>query len=156
MSREVALVLRRTGERSQRGHRHICRQNELTCVVDMFCILVVSMSIFWLWYCYYSFARYHLWKKLCKGYMGLLCIISYNCIYLISKKTLNLKTSRPRGCHQGILSTFKEDNNNVNKLFQRLKSEQKNSQLSFWCWDNSFIPKLNQNKKGKIISLFYS
>lgn len=84
--REVALVLRRMGKGSQRGHRHICRPNELTCVVDMFCILVVSVSIFWLWYCYYSSARYHLWKKLGKGYTGPLCIISYNYIYRISKK----------------------------------------------------------------------
>lgn len=60
-------------------------------LIEMFSILILSMIISWLLYC--IFARCYHWGKLGKGYMGSLCIISYNFISYNYFKIQNNKAS---------------------------------------------------------------
>lgn len=57
------------------------KRYEDPCGDEMFPVLTASMSIPWPWYCSYSFARSPHGGKRTKGYMGSLCIISYNHIW---------------------------------------------------------------------------
>lgn len=47
-------------------------------VIEMSCILTISMSVSKLWYFTVDSAKCYLWEKLGKGYLGSLCMISYH------------------------------------------------------------------------------
>lgn len=51
---------------------------EILVVMEMLCVLILSVFISWL-ILYYGFARCYHWRKLHKGYVRCLCVISYNC-----------------------------------------------------------------------------